>query len=117
MSTAAALLVTAAAATADLRVIDGDTFAIGGETIRIVGLDAPELHGAHCRAEGMLAETARRMLVELLVAPRIDRVGRDRYGRTLARVTIGDGRDVAAIMIAASLAVAYDGGRRIDWCR
>ena len=45
----------------------------------------------------------------------IDRVGEDRYGRTLASISIGD-EDAGEHLIAAGLAVSWT-GRRHDWCR
>ena len=58
------------------------------------------------------------------LAPRIGRIerhGKDRYGRTLARVYLDDGRDWAAAMIERGLAVPFvcPGGRcskMTDWC-
>jgi len=35
-----------AIAAGELRIIDGDTFALGSEHVRIVGLDAPEVRDA-----------------------------------------------------------------------
>lgn len=102
------------------RVSDGDTVVTArGERIRIVGLDAPELHGARCRRERRLAEQAtaelRRLSARGLV---LRREGRDRYGRTLARARTRDGRDVATAMVRAGLARHYYGrGRRAGWCR
>jgi micrococcal nuclease len=114
-----ALLAAAPPATSQstLRVIDGDTIAVRGTTIRIMGLDAPELHGA-CRAEIALAQRARARLQALLSGPySIERHGRDRYGRALARVRDAQGRDVAAVLVSEGLARAYDGrGPRGGWC-
>ncbi len=114
-----ALLAAAPPATsqAPVRVIDGDTIAVRGVTIRIMGLDAPELHGA-CPAEVLLAQRARARLQALLAGPySIERHGRDRYGRALARVRDAQGRDVAAVMVSEGLAHAYSGrGPRGGWC-
>jgi endonuclease YncB( thermonuclease family) len=69
---AAALLVCAAAHgdplnPADIDVIDGDTIAVRGKTIRLVGFDAPELGShAHCGIERMLA--ARSELTRLIAS-------------------------------------------------
>lgn len=114
-----ALLAAAPPATsqAPVRVIDGDTIAVRGVTIRIMGLDAPELRGA-CPAEILLAQRARARLQQLLAGPySIERHGRDRYGRALARVRDAQGRDVAAVMVSEGLAHAYSGrGPRGGWC-
>ncbi len=98
--------------------VDGDTIRLGGERIRILGLDAPETHQACCRAERRLGDRATERLRELLASGdvRIERGPRpDKYRRTLAVVTV-DGRDVAAILISEGLARPYDGGRRLPWC-
>lgn len=111
------LLATPAAALERAEVIDGDTIRIGAETIRIMGLDAPELHG-RCAAEITLAIRATERL-RVLVARgiEIERHGRDRYRRTLAVVRTSTGRDVAMLLIQEGLARPYDGrGQRQGWC-
>jgi endonuclease YncB( thermonuclease family) len=46
-------------ASQDIYIIDGDTIAVHGKTIRLVGFDAPELGGrAQCGIERMLAARA-----------------------------------------------------------
>ncbi|CUA90155.1 Staphylococcal nuclease homologue [Chelatococcus sambhunathii] len=102
--------------------VDGDTIHVDDERIRIVGLDAPETYQARCDSERQRGHAATAYLRRLLASGTVTvrRQGRDRYGRTLARVYI-DGRDVAAIMIRAGHAVPYDCPRgrcprRIDWC-
>jgi len=73
------------------RASDGDTLRCGSERIRLLGIDAPELDG-HCRAGRTcapgdpIASTAslRKALRGRLT---IQRIGRDRYGRTLALIT------------------------------
>ncbi len=99
------------------RVLDGDTIQLRGRTVRIIGLDAPEIHG-RCPEETRLAIAARDRLAELLAEGFTMRSrGRDRYGRTLGVVTDAAGRDVADTLIGEGLARAYDGrGRRAGWC-
>lgn len=72
------------------RAVDGDTLRCGRERIRLLGIDAPELPG-HCRrgrrcvagnpfaSRASLARAATGQLA-------IERVGSDRYGRTLGLV-------------------------------
>src|ERR1043165_5950309 len=48
---------TTPSAAAPLRVIDGDTFALGGTRIRIADIDAPEVHG-RCADESARAARA-----------------------------------------------------------
>ena len=82
-----ALPVLAAALTCT--VTDGDTLRCGQERVRLIGIDAPELPG-HCRkgrhcapgdpweSKAALARLVRGQSI------RLERHGRDRYGRTLA---------------------------------
>lgn len=98
-------------------VIDGDTIRLGAETIRLRGLDAPELHG-RCAQEITLAFRAAERLRAIVAAGiTIDRAGSDRYRRTLATVRDSRGRDVAAVLISEGLAREYHGrGQRQGWC-
>lgn len=109
-----------------LRVIDGDTFVMEGETIRIANIDAPEMAPrSKCLAEANLAEVAKRQLDGLLgaswagtgsgVLPTIQRDGKDRYGRTLATVQAVDGKDVGEEMVFVGVAARWT-GRRAEWC-
>lgn len=106
-----------AGAQGEVRVIDGDTIAVDGTTVRIMGLDAPELH-ARCPAELALAQAARdRLAVLLQGGATIWPHGRDRYRRVLAVVRDATGRDVAQVMIGEGLAREYHGrGPRQGWC-
>ena len=105
------------------RVVDGDTLEIACSesnrgNVRLLGFDTPETFRPGCAAERSLGQQARAYLEQRLRSARlIDAApeGRDRYGRVLVRLRL-DGQDLARIMIDAGLAVAYDGGRRINWC-
>jgi micrococcal nuclease len=110
-----ALMVPAAAEA--VRVIDGDTIVHQGQTIRIMGLDAPEVHH-RCPAEKELAERARARLAELLADGfTVERHGHDRYGRVLAVVFDARGMNVAHVLIQEGLARRYNGrGPRELWC-
>jgi endonuclease YncB( thermonuclease family) len=116
---AAALVLALAmpAAAEAVRVIDGDTIVHRGQTIRIMGLDAPEVH-PRCPAEKALAERARARLEELLANGfMVQAHGRDRYNRVLAVVRTARGLDVANVLISEGLARRYDGrGPRDPWC-
>ena len=48
-----------------------------------------------------------------LIAPRPDT---SPGARTLARMVMADGRDLAAMLIAAGLGRPYEGGKRPGWC-
>ncbi|QKV19711.1 thermonuclease family protein [Oricola thermophila] len=99
-------------------VVDGDTLWLDGEKIRIVNIDAPEVKG-RCRAERERAATATRMLASLVSNRpiRLDREGRDRYGRTLASLVTPEG-DVGSALVAQRLAVHWRGRREPaeTWC-
>ena len=47
-------------------VVDGDTFWINGEKVRIAGIDAPETHPSRCAEEARLGQAATQKLHELL---------------------------------------------------
>jgi micrococcal nuclease len=104
-----------------IQIIDGDTVRLpSGEVIRIWNIDAPETARARCEAEASLGWLASERLGQLLrrgpVAVVMDEpAGRreDRYGRTLARLTIA-GRDIGEIMIRDGLATRWP--QRRDWC-
>ncbi len=96
-------------------IIDGDTFRLGAERVRIENIDAPEIHG-RCDAETKLAALAKEKLSIILMSatPEVQRHGTDRYGRTLALIRV-EGADVGDMLIAANVAVPWK-GRRHDWC-
>ena len=90
--------------------VDGDTLRCGGELVRLIGIDAPELPG-HCRkgrvctpGDGWASKRALAAVVSRR-AVRCASVGRDHYGRTLARCEAG-GLDLSCAMIASGQAVA-----------
>lgn len=93
---------------------DGDSFRIGPDRIRLVGLDAPELDQVCWRDDGAewpCGRAARDLMArELAEGPvACAPLGEDRYGRTLARCTVAAGGDLGAALVEAGLAVA-DGG-------
>ena len=99
-------------------VIDGDTFRLGGETIRIADIDTPETHPARCEEEAALGAQATERLQALLNAgpftlQSIER-DQDRYGRSLRTVT-RDGRSIGAMLVAEGLARPWTGSRQ-PWC-
>jgi endonuclease YncB( thermonuclease family) len=101
-----------------ITVYDGDTFTLAGEKIRLVNVDTPELFSPHCDAEKRLARVARLRLKQLLGSGEglsIDRYPLpDRFGRTLARVSV-NGKDVGKALISEGLATPWE-GRRHSWC-
>jgi micrococcal nuclease len=113
-----AALTVSVAGVGPVQVTDGDTLKVGRESIRVVGIDAPELRG-RCMSETLAAYAARDRMAYLLASAKrveiIRRKGRDKYRRTLARVLI-DGRDVADVLIGDGVVRPYDGGKRGGWC-
>lgn len=100
-------------------VIDGDTIRYGGEKIRIMDIDAPEVSEPKCASEKALGDRATLRLLEIVNAGPITivRVGhrdKDQYGRLL-RVIQRDGRSITDVMVAEGLARKWDGRRR-SWC-
>lgn len=109
-----------------ISVYDGDTLTVRAtvwvdqvlETrVRVAGIDAPEIRG-RCAEERDLAQRARTALAEIAgAAVQLVDVRPDKYGdRVRARVLTADGRDIAALLIAAGLARPYHGERRQPWC-
>jgi endonuclease YncB( thermonuclease family) len=117
-----------------VRVIDGDTIAVGGRTIRLVGFDTPESGNlARCARERDLAARATARLHQLVSAGGVDlqavrcscRPGTEgtsacNYGRACG-VLRSQGRDVGPILIGEGLARPYHCGatscpRRQSWC-
>ena len=99
-------------------VVDGDTFWLDGEKVRIADINAPETGQAKCPRETDLGNRAKLRLLALLNAGRFDMVAdqrdRDRYGRLL-RVVRRDGRSFGSMLVAEGLAEPWR-GRRSDWC-
>jgi micrococcal nuclease len=99
-------------------VVDGDTFWLNGEKIRVQGYDTPETTTNICggNREVRLGHKASDRLTQLLNSGGVSlqRNGKDRYGRTLADVSV-DGVDVGDTLIAEGLARSWPDGREF-WC-
>jgi endonuclease YncB( thermonuclease family) len=106
------------------RVVDGDTLRCGNERVRLLGIDAPELAG-HCQpgrrcapGDGNASTASLRRAIEWSMA--IERVGQDRYGRTLALVRSSKG-DLSCWQVRSGQALYRanwdDGGRLAATCR
>ena len=109
-----------------VRVIDGDTVIVqtrvGPQTVRLLGIDAPEIRG-RCKEESAMAAQASNRLRNLL-PPRgkvilVSDVGgwsKDRYKRLLARV-LHNGSDVGQRLVREGLAKRWSPpSPRIVWC-
>jgi len=96
-------------------VVDGDTFWHNRIKYRLADVDAPEVSSPRCEAEAELGQVATNRLAELLNAGsfKLQAVGKDRYGRTLATVTRA-GRSVGSRLIGDGLARRW--GDRRGWC-
>ena len=98
------------------RVVDGDTVRIdvgGGrsESVRLVGIDAPEVHGgpgggpAHYGAEAR-DYLKKRLDGQSVVVRLQETVSRDKYGRLLAYLYLGDREDVNLTLVRTGHAYA-----------
>ncbi len=104
-----------------LRVVDGDTFVYRETKYRLVamtrGVDTPETN-IPCQRERGIAAKQRfgQLLSQGRLMLRARARGPDKYGRKLAALLV-DGRDVGEVLISEGHAMAYDGGKRKDWCQ
>ncbi|WP_408586405.1 thermonuclease family protein [Novosphingobium sp.] len=100
-------------------VVDGDTFWLEGEKIRIADIDTPEISEPKCDAEYQLGMKATYRLRDLLnegafeVRP-IGNRDADRFGRKL-RVVVRDGQSLGDQLVSEGLAHTWT-GRREPWC-
>lgn len=96
------------------RVIDGDTVRVFADlgfgieftvTVRLFGMNAPELKGP----DRSLAIACKHRLEELLVSPLLylESIKWDKYGRTVGRIYTADGTDVSQVLVKFGLA---------EWC-
>lgn len=99
-------------------VVDGDTFWLDGEKVRIADINAPETHGARCPQERTRGDAATARLIGLLNAGPFTLEpyarDRDRYGRLL-RVVMRNGRSLGSELVSEGLAEPWR-GRRGSWC-
>lgn len=110
------------------RVIDGDTFAvrariwIGQEvlvSVRLRGVDAPELFRPKCAEELSRAKEAQTYLRALIDGRmvRLTEIENDKFaGRVDAVVTLPDARDLRDVLIASGHGLPYDGGTHPSFC-
>lgn len=105
--------------TAQVHVIDGDTFDYGATRVRIADIDTPEVHGQCAYETALAARATQRMRALLAAGPfELNALGNgrdeDRYGRKLRIVTRG-GRSLGDMLVAEGLARTWS-GRREPWC-
>lgn len=100
------------------KVIDGDTVVVRGQTgkavtVRLIGIDTPEVEGSPAGAEcyGAEASAAARALLPVGTAVVLTtdntQATYDKYDRLLAYVTLSDGRDVGEELIRTGFAREY----------
>ncbi|WP_292933578.1 thermonuclease family protein [Novosphingobium sp. PASSN1] len=108
------LILASGAMCVSLSVHDGDSIRCGGERIRIANIDAPEAPGSPKCEDGRRASAwcdyaagyrARDALQAFLSRGpvMIERMGADKYGRTLALVTV-NGEDAGRYLVRLGLA-------------
>ena len=99
-------------------VVDGDTFWLEGEKVRIADINTPETSHPACSAEATRGAAATRRLIVLLnqgpITLEAGSRDRDRYGRLL-RVVTRDGRSLGQQLVSEGLAERWS-GRRGSWC-
>lgn len=101
-------------------VVDGDSINCGRERLRLLGIDAPEIHGCRpgrqCVAgDGKASLHGLERAVRKLGPFRYQRVGQDRYGRSLVMAWAG-GTNLACWQIRrgyAEYVAKWDDGRRV----
>lgn len=99
-------------------VIDGDTFRLNGQSIRIADIDTPETRNYRCAGEKALGDRATARMRQLLNAGPFT-VGpyerdEDVYGRKL-RIVTRNGQSLGQILVAEGLARTWTGARH-PWC-
>jgi micrococcal nuclease len=106
-------------------VVDGDTFKLGERTVRVLGIDAPEMFPSHCQAEAELGQMATDELRHLLNQGDFVMTGKvtdlvDKYGRDLRALTRvrpdGSIQSIAEDLLASDKVRRYLGGWREPWC-
>ena len=98
------------------RVVDGDTVVTStGLTVRIIGIDAPEMGACGTEeAEALLRDLVEGQDVTLVNPTSVDDA--DQYGRILRYINTGAGDDVAVRLLEAGYAIArYDYLDGYDW--
>lgn len=91
------------------QVVDGDTIIIAGMTIRLAGIDAPELADPYGKnAKWALINLCKGQIVRAVTD------GSSTYDRVVATCYLPDGRDLSAEMVSAGLALdwkKFSGGK------
>lgn len=110
-----------------IKVVDGDTVNVRARiwvdqtveiSVRLRGIDAPELYRPKCTAEKLLAKSAKASVAAASpVGSEVTLIDieRDKYGgRVIASVVTSDGETLAARLLSQGQAIAY--GAQKPWC-
>lgn len=99
-------------------VASGDSFYLGGKTVRVAGIEAPQLYGAACPREAALGRASAKKLQGLLNSGEIEMTkvppDLDRYGLLLRSVSV-NGKEIGHAMVEAGLARDI-GDMARSWC-
>lgn len=110
-----------------VRVLDGDTIEVRAQIwleqeilvkVRLAGVDTAEMTAA-CSEARAIARQARDLVVREVEGARVlltDIHGGKYFGRVIGRVQTPKGENLSDLLIAAGLAVPYQGGRRLAAC-
>lgn len=103
--------VAAADITGRIHVVDGDTFRIAGQNVRLHGIDAPEVDQTCQRPSGSDWACGKWVKKQVKIRyqnrkARCDVLDHDRYDRPVVRCYV-DSRDVAQQIVQSGLAFAY----------
>ena len=87
-------------------------------SVRVVGVDTPEIRGAGCGQERIDAYAARDWVRDYLPGREIliDEVEPDKYGGRWDATVYVDGENLARTLIREGLGRPYEGGARGSWC-
>jgi micrococcal nuclease len=93
------------------KVHDGDTVTTStGEKIRLACIDAPEVtNNKHGKKDPINGPAAQKWLSDLILNKdiKIQRITKDLYGRTVARLYLPDGTEVNKLEVESNHAVLY----------
>ncbi|MEM7493084.1 MAG: thermonuclease family protein [Pseudomonadota bacterium] len=110
-----------------LRIVDGDTVHVRASiwvdqtvevSVRLRGVDAPEVFRPKCQAEKVLASAAKESVAAAMPVGShvtITDITRDKYGgRVVATILMEDGQTLSDHLLAKGQAVPYDTPK--PWC-
>jgi endonuclease YncB( thermonuclease family) len=98
---------------ANIIVADGDSFALGGQKIRLDGIDAPEYRQSCSNRSAVLSacgKAARTSLEQMLRQPGLTckTDATDQYGRLIAVCSTSSIADVGAAQVKAGMAITHE---------